>query len=83
MVVIVGEEISWGQRIFGFETPDWLKTKNLQKETNFHNLFEDGLQSVKWILSYAGATIIFSARFSNKDKLLGIPLPSVRWPLGF
>lgn len=81
MVVIVGEEISWGQRIFGFETPDWLKTKNLQKETNFHNLFEDGLQSVKWILSYAGATIIFSARFSNKDKLLGIPLPSV--PLAF
>ncbi len=33
------EEISWGQRIFGFETPDFLKSRNLQGEANVHNLF--------------------------------------------
>lgn len=33
------EEISWGQRIFGFDTPDFLKSRNLQGEANLHNLF--------------------------------------------
>lgn len=33
------EEISWGQRIFGFDTPDILKSRNLQGEANIHNLF--------------------------------------------
>jgi hypothetical protein len=33
-----GEEISWGQRIFGFETPAMVKDSNLQGETNIHNL---------------------------------------------
>jgi len=31
------EEISWGQRLFGFATPDFFKAHNLQSETNFHN----------------------------------------------
>jgi hypothetical protein len=33
-----GEEISWGQRIIGFETPDVLDKLNMQKEFNIHNL---------------------------------------------
>lgn len=33
-----GEEISWGQRIFGIATPAELSQANLQHETNFHNL---------------------------------------------
>lgn len=33
-----GEEISWGQRIFGLETPDSLARINVQNETNIHNL---------------------------------------------
>lgn len=32
------EEISWGQRIFGFETPEVVARANLQGEMNFHNL---------------------------------------------
>jgi len=36
---VVLEEISWGQRIFGFSTPDFLKSRNLQGEANLHNLF--------------------------------------------
>jgi len=38
----MGEEISWGQRIFGIETPEFLAEANLQKETNFHNLVIGG-----------------------------------------
>jgi hypothetical protein len=33
-----GEEISWGQRIFGWGTPDALDSANGQDETNLHNL---------------------------------------------
>ena len=33
-----GEEISWGQRIFGIESPKFFKTYNSQQETNLHNL---------------------------------------------
>jgi len=32
------EEISWGQRIFGFETPEALGEVNLQNETTIHNI---------------------------------------------
>lgn len=36
---VVLEEISWGQRIFGFATPEFLKEHNLQGEANLHNIF--------------------------------------------
>lgn len=35
---VVGEEISWGQRILGWETPEELVELNRQSETNVHNL---------------------------------------------
>lgn len=33
-----GEEISWGQRIFGVQTPEPLREINEQSELNIHNL---------------------------------------------
>ena len=33
-----GEEISWGQDFVGWKSPEFFQTKNLQKETNLHNL---------------------------------------------
>jgi hypothetical protein len=33
-----GEEISWGQRILGFQTPETLTQVNRQEEFNLHNL---------------------------------------------
>lgn len=36
--VVAGEEISWGQRIFGWGTPEALNTVNKQQETNIHNI---------------------------------------------
>jgi hypothetical protein len=33
-----GEEISWGQRIFGWKTPETFEKQNIQRETNIHNL---------------------------------------------
>lgn len=33
-----GEEISWGQRLFNISSGEFFNEKNLQKETNLHNL---------------------------------------------
>lgn len=33
-----GEEISWGQRLLNFSSGEFFNKKNLQKETNLHNL---------------------------------------------
>ena len=38
LLVMFGEEISWGQRIFAFATPDWMRQANIQREFNLHNL---------------------------------------------
>jgi hypothetical protein len=35
---VAAEEISWGQRIFGFESGEIFKLINKQKETNLHNI---------------------------------------------
>ena len=35
------EEVSYGQHLFGWETPRWFTERNAQRETNLHNLFAD------------------------------------------
>ena len=38
MFVFFGEEISWGQRILGFGSPEAVAAANVQNEFNLHNL---------------------------------------------
>ncbi len=38
MALMFAEEISWGQRVLGLATPDWIRRANLQGELNLHNL---------------------------------------------
>jgi hypothetical protein len=40
-IVIGMEEISWGQRIVGWDTPGVLFSGNAQDETNLHNFFNN------------------------------------------
>ena len=37
LFLILGEEISWGQHVFGWSTPGWFARHNVQDETNLHN----------------------------------------------
>lgn len=37
MFIFCGEEISWGQRIFGIETPEFFRLYNTKNEINLHN----------------------------------------------
>lgn len=53
LLVLGMEEISWGQRIFGFATPTALASANTQGEANLHNLATNKLE----ILFYSGTAI--------------------------
>jgi hypothetical protein len=52
-----GEEISWGQRIFNFETTGFFESNNLQHETNLHNLVIGGVKINKLIFSQLMAVV--------------------------
>jgi hypothetical protein len=85
-----GEEISWGQRIFGFKTPDALAQVNKQDELNLHNLTvmedskfftADRMFDVFWFLF--GVLIPAIALLSPAFKrLAGKFMPIVYWGLG-
>ena len=85
-----GEEISWGQRIFDFETPEILMDLNTQKEFNVHNIVIGKQFMVLNIFDaiYVYGTFFFCiitccAFFCNKNTLFGIPLPTIPLMLSF
>ena len=81
---VAGEEISWGQRILGYPTPDWMIERNRQGEFNLHNLhvlkepmracFLYGVQFLCMM-----ACIAF---FTGRERILRIPVPSILLTLG-
>ena len=64
---ILGEEISWGQRIFHFKTTEYFEEHNSQDEMNIHNLVLDGERLNKIIFTNAliAGVVIY---------LVGVPL---------
>lgn len=79
-----GEEISWGQRIFGWGTPEGLRQHNVQGETTLHNIeilnshdFDNTLKTGwrKWI------TVDFLYKFFC--IAFGVLLPLAVMALGF
>ncbi|MEM6311254.1 MAG: hypothetical protein AAF754_14525 [Pseudomonadota bacterium] len=48
LFLAAGEEISWGQRIFGIASPEFFLENNYQQETNLHNLVVGEEQLVKF-----------------------------------
>ena len=55
-MVVAMEEISWGQRLFGIQTPDGLSQINMQHELNFHNIFNTYLASLNLLVG----TMVFA-----------------------
>lgn len=82
-----GEEISWGQRLFGLKSPEYFQQNNTQGETNLHNLVLGGVRLNRWIFSVA-LTVVMSLYIvivpllyrkkkwmKNLVDTAGIPLP--------
>ena len=60
-IFAAGEEISWGQRIFGVESSEFFKDNNAQKEMNLHNLVVGDTKINKLIFSklLTGVLVIY------------------------
>lgn len=83
MVVIAGEEISWGQRILGFATPDAL-SRNSQGEANLHNMPAVSRFTLRASIAFMLLPCIFGAAgaLGRRERLFGVPLPSLPLALG-
>ncbi len=67
------EEISWGQRIFGWNTPEILSEYNYQGETNLHNLFNPIIDPI-----YAFVYFLLGWTLLNIDRVEDI-LSRTKW----
>ncbi|HUQ97624.1 MAG TPA: hypothetical protein VM010_08160 [Chitinophagaceae bacterium] len=52
LFLVAGEEVSWGQRIFGIKSSEFFKENNSQGETNFHNMVIGGRKVNKIVFTY-------------------------------
>ncbi|MEO1203025.1 MAG: hypothetical protein AAFX10_09965, partial [Pseudomonadota bacterium] len=53
-ILVALEEISWGQRLFGFRPPDYFLEENFQQEFNLHNVVSTSLRKQVLLLILAG-----------------------------
>lgn len=70
-VLIGGEEVSWFQRVAGFDTPAALAERNWQAEFNFHNLHTDLAE----LAFYSGAGVFLVLLPLCHPVLSRAPLP--------
>lgn len=60
LVFVTGEELAWGQRLFGFEAPEEVARVNEKQELSLHNI--EGLtRPFFWIKVIAGAYALIGA----------------------
>ncbi len=53
-VLVALEEISWGQRLFGYRPPDYFLQENYQQEFNLHNVASTSLRMLVMLAILAG-----------------------------
>lgn len=80
---LIGEEVSWGQRVFGWGTPESLAAINKQEETNLHNIYGVG-STFKWVQMLVGAygtvlplCFLNTARWRQMRPLIDAVVPHV------
>lgn len=69
-IYFAGEEISWGQHIYGWETPESWSAINDQSETNLHNtspLFDQIPRTLLSIAALVGGVLVPLYRFITKN----------------
>ena len=67
---IAGEEISWGQRLLGWATPEELEALNRQGETNIHNVGSvlEVMNLAMFLLTVSAAILPFAWRWGTRER---------------
>ena len=72
------EEVSWGQRIFGFGTPEELDEVNHQGETNLHNITAVPVQKtfnlLQLLAGFYGSVFAIAVRARWRSRPFGVDL---------
>jgi len=85
-IFFAGEEISWGQRIIGLSTPEFLLQYNFQGEVNLHNMkavhamhlvSKAGYVVLAWSI-FSMMVSIRMPRLEEKIMAIGVPLIPIR-----
>ncbi len=86
-IYFAGEEISWGQWFFQWDTPEYFSQMNDQGETNLHNisswLDQKPRALVEFLIFFGGVVIPIYTRFKQKQNSINwkyywvLPLPSM------
>ena len=68
------EEISWGQRLFGYQPPEYFLKENYQQEFNFHNVLGTSIRSLilKVIILGYGVVLPMLALLPSCKRILDI-----------
>lgn len=79
--VMFGEEISWGQRYLGLQTPEFISAVNAQDEINLHNLFGyffDHVFILGFFLWGVAVPLLdrFAPFFRQLFAVIGLPVPT-------
>lgn len=77
---VAGEEISWGQRVLGFGSPEYFLEQNFQQEVNVHNIMPKGFRkwSLKLLILGFGVllpSMVLIAPVWNRLERWGVLLP--------
>lgn len=85
-VIALGEEISWGQWLFFWSSPEFFEERNLQGETNVHNFFPPQAFEIAYAVVGAGlVAVAVAVRYSalgDKVRWTGVSwLRRSRWGL--
>ena len=79
LLLVSMEEISWGQRIIGFDTPQALREINGQGETTLHNIGPFQGRS-EWVRLGFGLTGLLGIWLGALPAFSAVAVPRVLWP---
>ena len=77
---LLGEEISYGQHLFGWDSPEYFDEQNVQQETNIHNLEFVDRNLMKWL--FLGGMLVVGIVLPLVFRWGGVPRWLARSPLG-
>ncbi|MBI4815413.1 MAG: hypothetical protein HY791_04115 [Deltaproteobacteria bacterium] len=79
-VFVAGEELSWGQRVFGFRPPDVFLEHNFQQEANLHNFLKKILDT-RWVVAFIAIVYggVLPWLSGDRFRWLDGVRPSRRW----
>ena len=79
-LVILGEELSWGQWLWRWESPEVFAEHNLQKETNLHNFLPpEAYDALYRIVGWAVITVALAFRYLRSAASLPLGAELASW----